>query len=344
LFMADGAAAIRALVAQGYTPLQAASLVNGGAGATASAPVRTNDVDSAINATAARAGMSPAHWKAIADIESGLKPGSNSYNPATQYKGLFQIGSRGQGSEWSTHGKGNIYDPMDNANAAADIAARNNAWFTNRYGHAPTPIQTYMMHQQGPGFYSRGAMTNIAGNLPAGDRTPENMTHQGFENYWARKLAARAARFGGDGTETPDNVQPNETSVADAGAVPGVSPPAAVPRTAVSANTGPSSGAGGAAGNQPNAGADSSGSVAAAPDPSTGSLAGTTGGIASALGAIPKFANNAAQNTPPPLQLAPVPAGYAANMMRAQQLAQAMLAQLNPQQQPQQPPPSGGTS
>jgi hypothetical protein len=55
------------------------------------------------------------------------------------------------------------------------------------------------MHQQGLGFYTKGTMTNIAGNLPAGARTPENMTHEGFERYWTNQLERRAAKYAGGG-------------------------------------------------------------------------------------------------------------------------------------------------
>jgi SLT domain-containing protein len=90
--------------------------------------------------------MDVSTWKAIASIESSLNPTSNNNRP-TQYKGLYQIGLRGQGSEWQTHGSGDIYNAMDNATAAANLAKDNNAWFTNRFGRAPSPIETYMMHQ-----------------------------------------------------------------------------------------------------------------------------------------------------------------------------------------------------
>ena len=112
-------------------------------------------VDDAINQTAATAGMDPSYWRAIASVESSLHPSSN-YNEATQYKGLYQVGTRdrpGEPSEWTRHGSGNVYNPMDNARAAAALAAENNAKFQAHFGRAPSPIETYMMHQQGFGFY-----------------------------------------------------------------------------------------------------------------------------------------------------------------------------------------------
>ena len=159
-------------------------------------------VTDAINQTAGTAGMDPAYWRAVASIESSLNPSSN-YNRGTQYKGLFQVG----GNEFASHGRGNIFNAMDNARAAASLAQANNNTFRQHFGRDPTPIETYMMHQQGPGFYTHGTMTNIAGNLPPEARTPENMTPQGFERYWANQLERRAQGFGASGGgEAPPSV------------------------------------------------------------------------------------------------------------------------------------------
>ena len=173
-------------------PAQPAQPSAGGTTAAFAAPATTADVNAAIAATAARAGMDVPTWKAIASIESSLNPASNANRP-TQYKGLFQIGSRGDGSEWATHGKGDIYNPMDNASAAAALAARNNATFKQNFGRDPSPVETYMMHQQGPGFYLNGTMTNVAGNpYPgmSGDQTP-----QSFAEGWGREIERRSKYF-----------------------------------------------------------------------------------------------------------------------------------------------------
>jgi hypothetical protein len=143
--------------------------------------------------------MDPAHWRAIASIESSLNPNSNQ-NAATQYKGLFQIG-RG---EWAQHGQGDIYNPLDNAMAAARIANANNSLFRAHFGREPTPIETYMMHQQGPGFYTHGTMTNIAGNTPRG--MPIANSPQAFEAMWGKKLEDRASGFGGSAGNYPASV------------------------------------------------------------------------------------------------------------------------------------------
>lgn len=150
------------------------------------------DVNEAIRATANKAGMDEAHWKAMASIESNLKPGSNA-NKATQYKGLFQIGSRGAGSEWSRMGGGDIYNARDNAEAAARLAADNNARFKARFGRDPSPTETYMMHQQGLGFYTKGKMTNVAGNPYPGMQGQQ--TPQSFEAGWGREIERRAAGY-----------------------------------------------------------------------------------------------------------------------------------------------------
>jgi hypothetical protein len=157
-----------------------------------SAPASSADVDKALKATAEAAGMDLPHWKAIASIESSLNPGSNRER-GTQYKGLFQIGSRGDQSEWARQGKGDIYDPMDNASAAANLAMENNSRFRALTGRDPTPIETYMMHQQGPGFYTHSAMTNIEGNPYPGMKGVQ--TPQSFQEGWGREIERRAKFF-----------------------------------------------------------------------------------------------------------------------------------------------------
>jgi hypothetical protein len=150
-----------------------------------SAPQSSEDVSRAIARTAGNAGMDPASWAAIASIESSHNPNSN-YDKSTQYKGLFQIGS----DEWKSHGGGgNIYDAGSNATAAAALAAENNAKFKAAFGRAPTPIETYMMHQQGFGFYKNGTMTNIAGNPYPGMSGPQ--TPETFQAGWEREFNRR---------------------------------------------------------------------------------------------------------------------------------------------------------
>jgi hypothetical protein len=178
-------------------PSAAAAPITGGTSAPFAAPPTSGDVNAAIRASAGTAGMDPAYWKAVASIESSLNPSSN-YDKKTQYKGLFQIG----GDEWSRHGKGDIYNAGDNATAAASLAAANNAAFKNQFGRDPTPTETYMMHQQGLGFYTNGTMTNVQGNPYPGMSGPQ--TPQSFEEGWGREIERRAKYFRGTGDDSAD--------------------------------------------------------------------------------------------------------------------------------------------
>ena len=309
---------IRNLVARGYSPQQAAALVSSGAAGGGGSDV--NPVDAAIKATAARAGMDEASWRAIAHIESGLKPGSNANNPATSFKGMFQLGTRGPNSVWATHGSGDVYNPMDNARAAAELAAQNNAAFQQHFGRAPTPAETYLMHQQGLGFYTKGAMTNIAGNLPAKDRIPENMTHGGFENYWTRRIEGLA------------NMPPGSLTSGD--------------RIQVAGGGGGGSSGGGyspAAAIAPGATAqDGTATPSATPDTSTGDGMSAAKGFADVASQIAKADQSNAPPPLPPLQMAQPMMTPA--MLRARQLAQAMLARPVDPLAALTPPTGGQTS
>jgi hypothetical protein len=160
----------------------------GGTSAAFAAPETPADVNAALKATAAQAGMDVPTWKAIASIESSLNPSSN-FNKPTQYKGLFQMGM----NEFALHGRGDTYKAMDNAQAAASLASANNATFRENFGRDPTPAETYMMHQQGPGFYTSGKMTNIEGNPYPG--MSGRQTHDSFEQGWAKEIERRAKYF-----------------------------------------------------------------------------------------------------------------------------------------------------
>lgn len=148
-------------------------------------PTRASgDVGDAIDDASRQYGLNPDTMRAIASIESDNSPGSNR-NRATQYKGLFQIGR----DEWRRYGQGDIYNPRDNAMAAARMLADHQTWFRERYGRNPSDAELYMMHQQGRGFFSRGAMTNIAGNRYPGMRGPQD--RRSFQQGWANELARR---------------------------------------------------------------------------------------------------------------------------------------------------------
>lgn len=158
---------------------------SGGGGRTKRA---SPEVDAAIVAAAKANNLDPDMMRAVASIESSNNPDSNR-NKSTKYKGLYQIGSRGEGNEWERFGSGDIYDAKDNAMAAGRMFAHNRDAFAKKFGRAPTDTEMYMMHQQGLGFYTRGAMTNIAGNPYPGMSGPQ--THDSFEEGWGREIARR---------------------------------------------------------------------------------------------------------------------------------------------------------
>jgi hypothetical protein len=151
------------------------------------------ETDQAIVDAARAHDLDPNFMRGVASIESGMNPASNAHRP-TQYKGLYQIGR----SEWDRFGNGgNIYSAKENAMGAARMFSANRDQFRKRYGRDPTDTEYYMMHQQGLGFYTRGAMTNIKGNPYPGMSGPQ--THDTFEAGWGRELARRKAGF----TKTP---------------------------------------------------------------------------------------------------------------------------------------------
>jgi hypothetical protein len=157
-------------------------------------------VDEAIRSTAKSAGMDPAHWKAIAGIESSFDPNVvNQYG----YGGLYQMGKK----EWATYGEGkNIRDPQANAEAAARLATHNIELFRKAKGRDPNADEIYLMHQQGPEFYTdpgsipaRHLMTNIpkGSSLAKLGRVP---TLSEFETYWSQRVEQGAAKYAKPGT------------------------------------------------------------------------------------------------------------------------------------------------
>jgi hypothetical protein len=90
-------------------------------------------------------------------------------------------------------GAANIYNAHDNAMAAARLFNDNAARFRKRMGRDPTDDEFYLMHQQGLGFYTRGALTNPYGNRPPG--TQGLLTHESFEAGWSRVLDQKRESF-----------------------------------------------------------------------------------------------------------------------------------------------------
>lgn len=147
------------------------------------------ETDAAITRAAKEHNLDPNFMRGIASIESGMNPSSNA-NARTQYKGLYQIGT----DEWRRTGRGgNPYSAEDNAQAAGRLFSENRRQFVQRFGRDPTESELYMMHQQGLGFYTRGAMTNIQGNPYPGMKGPQ--THESFEAGWGREIARRKAAY-----------------------------------------------------------------------------------------------------------------------------------------------------
>lgn len=170
-------------------------------------PQGSADTDAAIVRAAKEHNLDPDFMRGIASIESGMNPSSNA-NRSTQYKGLYQIGN----DEWRRTGQGgNIYSAEDNAKAAGRLFSENSRQFRKHYGRDPTETELYMMHQQGLGFYTRGAMTNIRGNPYPGMSGPQ--THESFEAGWGREIARRKAALSRSVAKKEEPVKPIDPSI-----------------------------------------------------------------------------------------------------------------------------------
>lgn len=201
-----GAAALAAGAASGAGGhRRLASLEPTAAGGASPSPARAPmggadpDTDAAIRDAAGASGIDVDTMRGMASIESSMNPGSNR-GRGTQYKGLYQLGR----DEWRRYGSGDIYDAHDNAMAAARLFAAHKAAFRARFGREPTDPELYMMHQQGEGFYTRGAMTNIAGNPYPGMHGPQSPAS--FEAGWGRELERRKEMFARRGDGKPAKI------------------------------------------------------------------------------------------------------------------------------------------
>jgi hypothetical protein len=124
------------------------------------------NVDEAITKAAKSAGIDPNTMKSIASIESNMDPSSNS-DKKTQYKGLFQIGSE----EWKKYGQGgDIYNPEDNAMAAARMFKDHTESFQKQFGRPPTDTsaRTWFLYQRLNDKHRRQSLSGNEGttNLP----------------------------------------------------------------------------------------------------------------------------------------------------------------------------------
>jgi hypothetical protein len=107
----------------------------------------TQTVNGALKQAADEAEMPLSFLRAICLIESSGNP-----KCATgQYKGLFQLSA----DEFRKHGgKGSIFDPHENARAAARKLKAERAQFVKRVGREATDAEAYLAHQQGLGGIS----------------------------------------------------------------------------------------------------------------------------------------------------------------------------------------------
>jgi hypothetical protein len=212
-------------------------------------------IDEIITDAAVRYGLDPQYMGTVAKIESGKK--ANAHDRGSSYHGLFQLGGR----EFATYGgRGNIYDPVENANSAAAMMADQRNAFTAKYGRPPTPTEAYMIHQQGaagldahlanpdapawvnmystgegqqkgPGWAKRAIWGNIPDYLKPQFGNVENVTSADFINkVWLPKVEGDSSPATGSPAGPPVQAGAEEVSGSPAGppAQAGSTPTAAV--------------------------------------------------------------------------------------------------------------------
>jgi hypothetical protein len=208
------------LRAQPFSGKQERSAAPDGEGRRSAAVLFSPKVNNAIAEAANKHGVDPNLLMTFARIESGGRPGVQTGS----YKGLFQLSS----AEFRKHGgEGDIFDPAANADAAAAKLKTEAAEFEQKYGRAPTPLDLYLIHQQGEGGYeahianpdraawesmastaegrekgTRWAKQAIWGNIPddVKKRFPggvESVTSGDFIQLWQEKVD----RLGGESGE-----------------------------------------------------------------------------------------------------------------------------------------------
>lgn len=170
-------------------------------------------VNDALEKAAEATGMSLPFLRAIAFIESSGNPKAQESRKI--YKGLFQLSNEG----FRKHGgKGNIFDPHQNAMAGAKFLRHTRDQLERRLERKPTDAEVYLAHQQGVSgstahinhrdrlawrsmhsttegrkrgeTWSRRA---IWANLPAAERkrhgSVEKITSGDFVDFWAARFA-----------------------------------------------------------------------------------------------------------------------------------------------------------
>lgn len=155
----------------------------------------STDIDDAINQAADKYGIPRNVMHAFAQVESSKNPKAmNKYG----YMGLFQMG----GNEFGTYSPqpfGNPLDPYLNSMAAGNYMAHN-AGILKAKGIPVTPLNLYLMHQQGPGGFpaiynaamNGGALSDTIKrnmmNNPAGKATSDPKE---FLASWDNKIASK---------------------------------------------------------------------------------------------------------------------------------------------------------
>jgi hypothetical protein len=186
-------------------------------------PSRASAYAPLLDNIAAESGVDADYLARIMKIESGGDPN----NRTGSYRGLFQLSP----SEFAKYGgTGNIYDPEQNARAAANKTAAEAQNFQAKFGRLPTSTDLYMTHQQGEGGYAnhiaapdapawqnmyataegrqkgpdwakRAIWGNIPDSLKPNFGSVNNVTSQDLIDIYARKLGYGADRLPLDTTE-----------------------------------------------------------------------------------------------------------------------------------------------